>query len=72
VSIIDLSGGGVLFETASRVLPGARVEIVLPDLPGPGVVSGRVVRAWVARIDPNDGVRYRAAVAFDSNVFQEA
>jgi hypothetical protein len=65
VRVIDLSSGGVLVEAATRLLPGARVVL---QFIGPGVAlraSARVVRCFVVALDPEHGVRYRAALAFD-------
>jgi hypothetical protein len=68
VIVVNLSRGGVLLETVSRVRPGSRVEVVLPVTTGLVTATGQVVRAWVAGIDRDQGVRYRVAVAFDHEV----
>ena len=68
VAVVNLSKGGVLLETVSRVRPGSRVEVVLPVTAGLVTAAGQVVRAWVAAIDREEGVRYRVAVAFDREV----
>jgi len=65
IAVMNVSGGGLLIETASRMLPGSRVEVVLPSPDGSAVAGGRVLRAWVAGVHGDDGVRYRAAIQFD-------
>lgn len=65
VAILDLSSGGALVEAGTRLLPGTRVVL---QFFGPSVrllVPGRVLRCQVAAIDPERGVRYRGALAFD-------
>jgi len=68
VRVIDISNGGVLIETASRILPGARVELFLMTTGRRWLLKGRIVRCRVAAIVPESGVRYRAALAFNEPV----
>ncbi len=73
VRVVNLSAGGVLVEAGTRLLPGTRVVL---QFAGPGVAlraSAHVVRCYVAALDPERGVRYRAGLAFDRelDVFAE-
>lgn len=63
VRVIDLSGGGVLVECASRLRPGTRAELHLTGPHGRYVCGGRVQRCVVAQLDP---LRYRGALVFDA------
>jgi hypothetical protein len=65
VSVIDVSAGGALIESARRLLPNSRVELHLQSERGVAeCVRGHVVRCFVSRLRP-DAVRYRGAIAFD-------
>lgn len=66
-SLVNLSAGGALIETSTRLRPGGRVSIRVTGAGGRWSVSGRIVRAWVAAIDL-DAVRYRGALVFDERV----
>lgn len=63
--VIDLSSGGALVETATRLRP--RMKTVLQLTAGEGEVraSGEVVRAWVSAVPPGGGILYRGALRFD-------
>ena len=62
---VDLSPGGALVETATRLRP--RMKTVLQLTAGDRELraSGEIVRAWVSAIAPGRGVRYRGALRFD-------
>lgn len=68
VDVMDVSRGGALVETASRLLPGSRVELHLIADPHRTVIHGRVVRCHVAALEPSGGIRYRGAVAFEHDL----
>jgi hypothetical protein len=59
--VLDLSCGGALLESATRMLPGARAELQLIG-DSRFVVRGRIVRCGVIRLEP---LAYRGAIAFD-------
>ncbi len=64
-SLLDLSCGGLLLETETRLLPGAAVDVLLSTGSETRVMRSRVARCHVSAIHPTDGPRYRAAVEFD-------
>lgn len=68
VIVVDLSRGGALVEGIWRLRPGARVDLQLHIRVGGALVRGRVERCYVASLDHPGGVRYRAAIRFDSSV----
>ena len=65
--VIDVSNAGALVEGAARLLPGTHVDVHMVTRDGRLLVRGRVVRAYVSRLEPT-GVHYRGAVAFESAV----
>ena len=65
VRVIDLSNGGLLLESVSQILPGARVELFLVARDQRWLVKGMILRCQVARVVRDDGVRYQAALAFN-------
>ena len=66
VALVNLSAGGALVETPTRLRPGARTVLRLTGAAGNWTVSGSVSRSWVAAIDPEHGVVYRGALVFDT------
>ena len=64
VVVINLSPGGVLVESGSRMSPGARAELQLLG-ESRRAVRGRVERCRVVRLDP---VRYQGAIVFDEQL----
>lgn len=67
VDVMDVSRGGALVESGSRLLPGRNIELHLIADSHRIVVRGRVIRCHVSALEPSGGVRYRGAVAFDSD-----
>ena len=65
VALLDLSAGGALVETRSRLRPGGRAVLRLTSASGSWNVSGEVLRSWVAALEPERGVVYRGALVFD-------
>ena len=63
--LIDLSPGGALVETATRLRPGTKTVLQLTANDADLRVSGEVVRAWVSAIVPERGILYRGALRFD-------
>ena len=68
VIVVDLSRGGALVEGVWRLRPGARVDLQLHIRAGGALVRGRIERCYVASLNQPGGVRYRAAIRFDSCV----
>ena len=64
VTVLNISGGGALVESSSRMRPGARAELQLIGAPR-CMVRGRVHRCHVASLDP---LRYRGAIVFDEEL----
>jgi hypothetical protein len=64
-SLLDLSCGGLLLETESRLSPGSAVDVLLKTFAATHVVRARVARCQVASIHPLQGLRFRAAVVFE-------
>lgn len=65
--IVDVSAGGALIETGHRVLPGAVVELHVQRQASATSVRGRVLRCSIVCVR-SSGVRYRAAIAFESEL----
>lgn len=65
VVLMELSSGGALVETATRLRPGMKTVLQLTTRSGELRASGGVVRAWVSDIVPDRGVLYRGALRFD-------
>jgi hypothetical protein len=63
-SVVDVSDGGALIETAHRLMPGRVVELVLERRTGATAVRGSVLRCAVAGVRPTS-VSYRGAIGFD-------
>jgi hypothetical protein len=63
--VVDLSSGGVLVEAATRLMPGATVELHVTLANARRPVRAHVARCHVAALDPLRGITYRAALAFD-------
>lgn len=64
---IDVSAGGMLFETTVRLRPGSVIDLQIVSREHVTRVRGRVVRCSVSHLQPAL-VRYRAAVQFDAEV----
>ena len=62
--LLDVSAGGALIETSSRLLPGAQIELHFATPDRRMAVRGDVVRCAVVRIRIS-GVCYRGAIVFD-------
>ena len=63
VKLVDISGGGVLLETTSRIVDGSTLELQVFGKDTNVCVPARMVRNCVAAVD-GLGVRYHVAVAF--------
>ena len=64
VSVIDVSAGGALIESAHRLLPGTSVELQLETANHRVGVRGCVLRCAIVGLRSN-AVSYRGAIAFD-------
>jgi hypothetical protein len=64
-SIVDVSAGGALIETARRLLPGSTIELQLDREHDHVAVRGTIARCAVSRLHPAI-VWYRGAIVFDS------
>jgi hypothetical protein len=67
ITLINLSTGGALVESGSRLLPGTRVDLQLLGSGIRRVVRGRVLRCHVCALR-GDGVLYRGAVMFEEHL----
>jgi len=67
VTLVDVSAGGVLIETARRLLPGSCVEILLADGVRSATVRGQVLRCAVAQLQATS-ITYRGAIGFDRDL----
>lgn len=63
-AVINVSASGILIETLCRLLPGARVELLLSGRHTRATSWGRVVRAYVVGVAATT-VRYRGAVVLE-------
>ena len=68
VALLNLSAGGALVETTTRLRPGARTVLRLTGVVGSWTVSGLVSRSWVAAVTHEQGVMYRGALVFDEAI----
>jgi len=66
-TLVDVSAGGALIETAHRLLPDAPVELHLDMEDRHIVMRARVLRAVVVGLRPGS-VCYRGAVGFDRHL----
>src|SRR3954463_9017892 len=64
LAIVNLSAGGALVEGRRPLRPGGRIEVQLESDLRNGIVTARVLRCAVSAIEPENGVTYRAALAF--------
>lgn len=64
VTIVDVSATGVLIEGRCRLRPGGVAVIRLELADEAGALSCRVVRCHVSAVGGQEGVCYRAALAF--------
>jgi CheY-like chemotaxis protein len=62
--LVNISRTGLLLESASKVSPGATLELQLSGMDQNCVVKARFVRSDIARVD-RFGVRYHAAAQFE-------
>jgi hypothetical protein len=67
VEVVDVSAGGALIETTSRLLPGAAIELRLATGATRTAVRGRVVRCAVAHVR-SGSICYRGAIRFDRHL----
>jgi hypothetical protein len=63
-TVIDVSAGGALVETAHRLLPGSSVELQMETSSRRASIRGRVLRCAVSMLQPSS-VCYRGAIGFD-------
>lgn len=68
VIVVDLSRQGALVEGVWRLRPGARIDLQLETGAKDTIVRGRVERCYVASLTDPAGVRYRAAIRFETAV----
>ena len=61
VHVVNLSSGGALVESGSRMAPGTRTELQLFGVPKRSL-RGRIDRCQVTRLEP---VCYQGAIVFD-------
>ena len=64
VMVVNLSRGGALIESSTRMSPGARTELQLLGR-SRKAIRGRIERCRVASLDP---VRYEGAIVFDDRL----
>jgi hypothetical protein len=67
VTIVDAAEGGLLIETAHRLLPGMPLEIYLERNKGIFTMRGRVLRCGVVHLTASS-VRYRGAIGLDERL----
>jgi hypothetical protein len=71
LTVVDISGSGVLVEGTARLAPGARIDVHVVPRSGRVLVRTTVVRAWVSGLR-GDSMTYRAGLRFDQPVDVEA
>ena len=62
--LLDTSNWGALTESPVRLLPGRHLDVHIVTSAGRILVRGRVVRAFVCRLQP-DSIHYHCALAFE-------
>lgn len=64
LTLIDVSEGGALIETAARLNPGAQIvlELLAPGAPRTTIIPSRVTRSQITSL--NGGLRYRGGLTF--------
>ena len=63
--LADLSPGGALVETATRLRLGMKTVLLLKTRDGELRAPAGVLRAWVSSLLPDRGILYRGALRFD-------
>jgi hypothetical protein len=63
-TVIDVSAGGALIETAHRLLPGSAIELQMETSSCRASMKGRVLRCAVSGLRAS-AIHYRGAIAFD-------
>lgn len=64
VALVNVSAGGALVESRTRLTPGAKTELQLFG-PSRRSVRGRVERCRVANLEP---LRYEGAIVFEASL----
>lgn len=64
--LVNLSAGGALVETPTRLSPGTRAVLRLSTASCRLTAAGRVSRSWVSAVLSERGILYRGAVVFDA------
>ena len=67
VTLLDVSAGGALIESACRLLPGTAIELLVETAQHRAWVRGRVLRCAVIGVC-STLVRYRGAVGFEDRL----
>jgi hypothetical protein len=66
-TLLDVSAGGALIETACRLLPGASVELHVETAQHRTCIRGRVLRCTVVGVD-STLICYRGAIRFEDRL----
>ncbi len=64
IQLVNLSSGGALLESTSRILPGARICIRLAAADALFLLHGRVLQSRASALS-GTGITYQCRVAFD-------
>ena len=67
LAIVNLNSHGVLVDAGRPLRPGSYVEVDMETDATRGSVAARVMRCTVVALDPERGVTYRAALAFNES-----
>ena len=65
IKLINISRGGALIETQTRVLPGASISLRIDMAEAVHIVKGRILRSHVHEVGKI--IAYRSAIAFDED-----
>jgi hypothetical protein len=63
-TLVNLSRGGALVETRSRLLPGSACAVHWSSRSGSHTLDGHIVRSDVFQLVPGKGPLFRTAIAF--------
>lgn len=65
IALINISSGGALIESETRLVPGAHVNLHLQSTGGRLQLRGRLLRCAVSAVAAERGLRYLGALAFE-------
>jgi hypothetical protein len=68
VTLVNISGSGVLVEGRTRFVPGTRLTVIFDGPAAPSPVKGHVIRCQVSSIGGGGSLQYQSAIAFEARI----